>query len=113
MRIAAAEAAQADALEPVLGERMRLGPRHALEDEAGGDVVQRAFPGHQRLGLEQIAGARVDVLERLAEDLRLALQGREQAGGHVQQRGFSSVRGTDDGDEFSRADVQVDVAHGV
>ena len=57
MRIAIAETGQPDALQPVIATRKRIGARYAAKFKSDNDVVERAAPGHQRLGLEQIAGA--------------------------------------------------------
>ena len=42
------------------------------ELEPGGDVRERAAPGHQRLGLEHVAGAAVDATQAFAEHVRAA-----------------------------------------
>ena len=56
VRIAVAERAEPDRAEPGLRALARLRTRRALDLEPDGDVVDRGFPGKQRIGLEQIAG---------------------------------------------------------
>ena len=68
VRIAIAETREANASQPFLGARVGLGPRHACEEETGGDVLARAPPGHQRVGLEHVTRAPVETREALAAD---------------------------------------------
>jgi len=91
VRIAVAEAAEADPAQPLVRLPSRLDDRHAAELEPGGDVGQRRAPGHQRLGLEHVAGAPVDAGELLAEHAHRAAAGLEQARSHVQQRALAAA----------------------
>ena len=109
VRIAVAEAAEADAPEPLL--RLLLGPGAAAELEPGGDVLQRRAPRHQAVGLEHVAGAAVDSRERRAEHLDRSAARREQAGGDVEQRALAAAGRADDRDELAGADGERDVAH--
>ena len=67
VRVAVAEAAEADALEPGLGLGAGIGD--AAELEPRHHVLRRGAPGHQALGLEHVAGAPVHARERAAEHL--------------------------------------------
>jgi len=98
VRIAIAERAQTDRGEPALRALQRLRPRRALDLQADGDVVDRGFPGKQRVGLKQIAGLPVEAVQRRVKDPRGSRGRLEQAGGDVQQRRFSTPRRPDDCD---------------
>ncbi len=69
MRIALAETAQADALQPLVGSLECLGALHAAEFEPRRNVGARGTPRHQRFGLEQVAGLWIEPGERRAEHL--------------------------------------------
>ena len=90
--VAVAEAGEAHAREPVLALRAGGGPVLAAELEARRHVVEGAAPGHQRLGLEHVAGAAVHARERLAEDPRVARRGPEQSRRDVEERGLAAAR---------------------
>ena len=55
------------------------------------DVVERAAPRHQRVGLEHVAGSRVDAGKRLAERAHFARRRCEQSGRDVEQRRFAAA----------------------
>ena len=70
----------AHALEPVLSLGSRLGLGHAMELQARHHVLARGAPGHERVGLEHVAGAAVGTLQRLAKHLHVTGAGHQQAG---------------------------------
>src|SRR2546423_1714539 len=85
--------------------------RSTWNSPAGHAVLRRRAPRHQALGLEHVAGARVDAREPLAEDTHHAGAGQEQPGRHVEQRALAAAGGADDRNELAGADGERDVAH--
>ena len=106
VRIAVAEAAEADALAAT-PRACAAASAHAAELEPGHHVLQRGAPGHQALGLEHVAGAPVDARRAAAPNTSTAPAARrEQPGGDVQQRALAAAGRADDRDELARADRQ-------
>src|SRR5471030_1610966 len=101
VRIAAAEAAQAHALEPIIAAFDCFSPRHTAKLQTNNDVVERTAPGHQRLGLEQIARPSVDSGQGFARNLDRTAGGLEQAGGDIEQSGLAAAGGPDNADKFA------------
>ena len=60
VRVAVEEGREPDPGEPPPGLLVGLGLRHALRLERDGDVVERRLPRHQRVLLEEVAGAPVE-----------------------------------------------------
>src|SRR3546814_994434 len=60
MRIGLLEAAQADPRQPLHGPLSRLLAIDAGIFEAGKDILERAAPGHQCIGLKHVAGLTID-----------------------------------------------------
>ena len=104
VRVFVAVAGQADAGEPLAGQLARGPAGAAGEFGAGGDVVGCVAPGHEAVGLEQIAGAAVDAGKRRAEHAHAAGAGGEQAGGEVEQGGLAAAGGADNGQKLTGAD---------
>ena len=107
VRIAVAERRQPHALQPRLRALQRLGPRHAGDLQADGDVVARRLPRHHRVLLEEVAGMPVEARQRRPEHEGLAGGRRQQPGRHVEQGGLAAAGRADDGNELVRADLQV------
>ena len=72
VRIALLEAGEADAIEPLPRALFRFAAIDAREFQTGEHVVERVAPGHQRFGLEHVAGAAVDAGKRFAEHANVA-----------------------------------------
>ena len=107
VRIAVAEGREPDAREPVPRPLARLARGDARGSSADGDVVERRLPRHQRVLLEEVAGAPVEPGERRAEDLDRARRRRQQAGRDVEQRGLAAAGRADDGDELAGRDGEI------
>jgi len=58
--------------------------------------------------LEHVRRAAIDAGEPLAKNVDLPCGRRQQAGNHVQERGFSTAAGTDERNETPRRNVQGD-----
>ena len=106
VRITVAEAAQADARQPLHGAlaRLRLGGAGGLEPDR--DILERGLPREQRFGLEQVAGLPVQPAQRRAEDIDRARRGREQSGGGVEKGRLAAASRADDRDEFAIRDAE-------
>src|SRR5438270_7098473 len=101
MRVAVAEAADADAREPLLRAFARFGFQCAGDLQADRNIFRRGLPRKQRLGLKQVAGLPIETGERTAEDFRGTVRGRNQPGSHVKERRLATAGWADDGDELA------------
>ncbi len=106
VRIAVAERTETDRGQPALRPLQCHRARRALDFEADGHIVDRGFPGKQRVGLKQIAGVPVEADQRLVEDPHRARSGLQQAGGDVEKRRFPAAGRPDDSDELAMRDAQ-------
>src|SRR2546430_3856790 len=106
MGIALSEAGEANAHQPIVALFERSFARHAPEFEACNDVLYGVAPGHEGLGLEHVARARVDPRQRPAEHHDRAGRGLEQSGGDVEQGRLAAARRAHDRDEFALRDAQ-------
>jgi hypothetical protein len=107
--IAVAKATEADAAQPVFGLRTGIWLGDATELQARHHVLQGGAPGHQALGLKHVAGAGVDVVQRLTKNMDRALARREQAGRHIEQRALAATRGPDHAHELTRSYGEIHV----
>src|SRR5581483_2439751 len=111
MRITAAEAAQSDALQPVVGARQRFAVLDAAEFQSGRDIGARGAPGHQGFRLEQVTGLAVEAAKRRTEYLYLPGRGPQQADRDIEKRGFAAAGRAYHRDELARLHAQRGVAH--
>src|SRR6185312_9197610 len=102
---------EADAREPLARARRGLGALRPSELEARGDVGERAAPRHQRVGLEHVAGAAVEALQRRAVDHHRARRRVEEPRREVEQRRLAAARRADDRHELAGRDGERRVAH--
>src|SRR6478752_7820776 len=86
-----------------------MAARHARYLQADGDIVERGLPGKQCVGLKQVAGLPVQAGQRRTENPHHSRCRPEQAGGDIQQRGFSASGGPDNGDELAILDREPDL----
>ena len=84
----------------------RLGAGRAFDLQPNGDVVQRGFPGKQRVRLKQVARLAIEACERRIEDFDHSRSRFQQAGGDVQQGRFSTSGRADNGNELSMLDPE-------
>ena len=110
VRVAVGEGGQAHPRQPRARPLARLRPPHAADLEPDRDVPERRLPGHERVRLEEVAGAAVDAGEMLAEDPDFAGAGGEEPGRDVQQRRLARPGRADDRDELAGCEGEGGVA---
>src|SRR5690606_5960167 len=90
--------------------------RHLRVFQSEGEVLPDGHMRVERIGLEhhgQPALCRRHIVHPLAVDLDVAAGDLFQAGDHPQQCRFSAAGGADENDEFSIADVEIDIVQHV
>jgi hypothetical protein len=103
---------QADPAQPIPRLGVGLRPRHPLGLQGDRHVFLRRLPGHERVLLEEVAGAAVKPRKRGPKDAHPPARGPQQPGRRVQERGLAAARRTDDRHELARLHVEVDSLHG-
>ena len=109
MRIAILGAGHAHQLEIFECDVVTLAAVDALAFEAEGDVLAHRLPREQRELLEDHGAVGTRLTDYLAADPHSAGRRHFKSGDHAQERGLTATRGTNDRDEFSLANCQVDV----
>ena len=112
VRVALAEAAQTDALQPGVASFKSLFPRDTAKFQARDDIFQGVAPRHERLGLEHVARARVDPAQRTSEYGYRAGRWLEQPGSDIEQSRLAAARGTHHRNEFTLTDEERGVVDG-